>query len=280
MYAPGPETGNEGHTMLLKSLIDFFRDGGLMLAGSLSYFSMMAIIPFCLFLVTIFGYFLGEEKEFYLFLSARLTSYFPDVTHEITEELKRIITYRGLGKFSLALYGFLSYQVFSSLETTTNAIFKVKGRRSFVVSVILSLCIITALMAFILISFSATSIISILEPLQELFPDLKLGGLAVFFIRFVIPFVIMFVTVAMLYILLPQKRVSFRHAVSGALFTAVFLETAKHLFTLYVVNVFRLGTIYGPLSAFVIFLLWVFYSACIFLIGAEVVHNLEVSKGR
>jgi len=117
-----------------------------------------------------------------------------------------------------------------------------------------------------------------LQPIQELFPDLKISGLTVFFIRFVVPFFIMFVTVALLYILLPKKRVAFRHAFSGALFTAVFLEAAKHLFTLYVVNVFRLGTIYGPLSAFVIFLLWVFYSACIFLIGAEVVHNLELSK--
>lgn len=268
--------------MLVKSLFDFFRDGGLMLAGSLSYFSVMATVPFCLFLVTIFGYFLGEEKAFYQFLSARLTSYFPDATHEITEELRRIITYRGIGKLSLALYGFLSYQLFSSLEAATNVIFKVRVKRSFIVSAILSVVIITAIIAFILISFSisfsATSMISMLQPIQELFPGLKISGVTVFFIRFVVPFFIMFVTVALLYILLPKKRVAFRHAFSGALFTAVFLEAAKHLFTLYVANVFRLGTIYGPLSAFVIFLLWVFYSACIFLIGAEVVHNLDLSK--
>jgi len=266
--------------VLVKSLFDFFRDGGVMLAGSLSYFSVMAAVPFCLFLVTIFGYFLGEEKAFYQFLSARLTSYFPDVTHEITEELRRIITYRGLGKLSLVLYGFLSYHLFSSLEAATNVIFKVRVKRSFIVSAILSVVIVTAIIAFILISFSATSMISMLKPIQELFPGLKLSGLTVFFIRFVIPFFIMFVTVAMLYLLLPKTRVAFRHACSGALFTAVFLEAAKHLFTLYVVNVFRLGTVYGPLSAFVIFLLWVFYSACIFLIGAEVVHNLELSRGK
>ena len=266
--------------VLLKSFFDFFRDGGLMLAGSLSYFSMMAIVPFCLFLVTIFGYFLGEEKTFYQFLSARLTSYLPEVTRGITEELGRIISYKGLGKLSLALYGLLSYQLFSSLEVATNVIFKVKVKRSFIVSVILSLVFVTAVIAFFLLSFGATSMISLLEPIQELFPGLKIGKVTVFFIRFVIPFFIMFVTVAMLYTLLPKKWVTFRHALYGALFTAVFLETAKHLFTLYVVNVFRLGTIYGPLSAFVIFLLWVFYSACIFLIGAEVVHNLEVSKGK
>ncbi len=267
-----------GLKLVVRSFFDFFRDGGLMLAGSLSYFSMMAIVPFCLFLVTIFGYFLGEEKAFYQFLSARLTSYFPEVTSAITEELRRIITYKGLGKLSLVLYGFLSYQLFSSLEVATNVIFKVRVKRSFVVSVILSLVIVTAIIALFLISFSATSLISMLRPIQELFPGLKVGKATVFLIRFVIPFVLMFVTVAILYIFLPKKRVTFRHAFSGALFTAVFLEAAKHLFTLYVVNVFRLGTIYGPLSAFVIFLLWVFYSACIFLIGAEVVHNLEVSR--
>lgn len=43
----------------------------------------------------------------------------------------------------------------------------------------------------------------------------------------------------------------------------------------------RLGTIYGPLSAFMIFLLWVFYSSCIFLVGAKFVHNLgEQQKGK
>jgi uncharacterized BrkB/YihY/UPF0761 family membrane protein len=37
--------------------------------------------------------------------------------------------------------------------------------------------------------------------------------------------------------------------------------------------------IYGSLTAVVAFLLWVFYAACIFLIGAEIVKNLESAKG-
>jgi membrane protein len=269
-----------GYTrIIVRSFFDFFRDGGMMLAASLSYFSMMAIVPFCLFLVTIFGYFLGGQREFYQFFSARLISYFPDVTRGITEELGRIITYKGLGKLSLLLYGLLSYGLFSSLEAATNTIFKIKVKRSFLVSVILSLVIVTSIIAFFLISFGATSMISALKPVQEFFPGLKIGRISGLLIRFVLPFFVMFVTVTMLYVFLPKKRIRTANALSGALFTVVFLEAAKHLFTLYVVNVFRLGTIYGPLSAFVIFLLWVFYSASIFLIGAEVVHNLEGRKG-
>ncbi len=270
-----------GHLRIIgRSFLDFFRDGGLMLAASLSYFSMTTIIPFFLFLVTIFGYFLGGEKQFYHFFSARLIGYFPSVTHGITEELGRLITYRGIGKLSLLLYGLLSYGLFTSLEVATNAIFKIKVKRSFIVSLFFSLVVVTSIIAFFLFSFAATSMISMLTPIQEFLPGLRIGRISAFFIRFVVPFFIMLVTVAMLYKLLPKKKVRVSRALSGALFTTILLEVAKHLFTLYVLNVFKLGSIYGPLSAFVIFLLWVFYSASIFLIGAEVVHNLEARRGR
>lgn len=258
-----------------RSFLDFFRDGGIMLAGSLSFFFMMAIVPFCLFLVTLFGYFLGEQKELYEFLASKLASFFPRVTHQITEELQRLITYKGLGKLSLLLYGFLSFELFSSVQSALNVVFKSRVRRSFIPSVILSLVMITLTIAFVLISFGATSSVSVLEPLKEFFPVLRIGKITGFFIGFIVPFVLIFATMMTAYVIFPKKSVKISHAAAGALFTAVFLETAKHLFTLYVVNVFRLGTIYGPLSAFVIFLLWVFYSMSIFLIGAEVAHNLD-----
>ena len=63
--------------ILFKSIIDFFRDDGPMLAGSISSFFIMAIFPFSLFLVAIFGYFLGENREFYDFLLRELTRFFP-----------------------------------------------------------------------------------------------------------------------------------------------------------------------------------------------------------
>jgi len=266
--------------IIIKSFFDFFRDGGMMLAGSLSYFSMMAIVPFCLFLVTIFGYFLGGEKQFYHFFSARLISYFPSVARGVTGELGSIITYKDIGQVSLLLYGLLSYGLFASLEAATNSIFKIKIKRSFIVSLLFSFVVVTAIIAFFLISFAATSMVSMLIPMQEFFPGFKIGRISGFFIRFVVPFFIMFITVAILYKLLPKKKVRVADALSGALFTTILLEVAKHLFTLYVLHVFKFGTIYGPLSAFVIFLLWVFYSASIFLIGAELVHNLEGKNGR
>ncbi len=138
----------------------------------------------------------------------------------------------------------------------------------------------TLILVFIIISFAMTSAISMLATFQDYFPNIKIGKLSGFIIRFVVPLFLVLLTVSAIYILLPVRKVKLGHAMYGALFTTILLEAAKHVFTLYIIKVAKMGTIYGPLSAFVIFLLWIFYSARIFLVGAEVVHNMEGIKKR
>jgi uncharacterized BrkB/YihY/UPF0761 family membrane protein len=58
----------------------------------------------------------------------------------------------------------------------------------------------------------------------------------------------------------------------------VLLEAAKYCFTWYAASIMQFGKIYGSLTVFVLFLLWMFYASCIFLIGAELVKNLTFAK--
>lgn len=96
---------------------------------------------------------------------------------------------------------------------------------------------------------------------------------------FFLPGVLVFVTTSALYLVLPQKQVLVRQALLGALVTTLLLEAGKHIFTYYaMLQVSQFGVVYGSLTAVVIFLLWVFYAACIFLVGAEIVGNLEKGK--
>ena len=173
-----------------KSLADFFRDGGLMLAAAMSYFSIMALVPFCLFLIAIFGYILGSHPEFYEFLSRRLVSFFPTVTATITKQLGKLIIFQGIGIFSIALYGILSFQVFSSVENALNTVFEVKKKRPFLQSVVLSLIVITLLIVILLVSFAATSLLPLLRVLREIFPHFRIGLLTGFLIVYLVPFLI------------------------------------------------------------------------------------------
>lgn len=249
-----------------------------MLAGSLSYFIVTALVPFCIFLMTLLGYLLGHYPKFYAFVLTRLTNLFPSVTSGITQEVVKLVSYKGLGKIGILLYAFLSYQVFASLENSLDTVFKVKQKRNIVRSVLISLTVVTSISVILLISFGAASAIPLLDALKPYLPDFRIGRVTGFIIRFVLPFFLVLLSVTLLYKLVPRSRVRLPDAVKGAFFTTLLLELAKHLFTWYVVSVAHLGKIYGPLTAFILFLLWMFYSSCIFLVGAEMVHNLGLPK--
>jgi len=264
--------------ILIRSFIDFIKDGGLILAGSLSYFTMMALVPFCLFLITIFSYFLGHYQNFYQFFFNRLSYLFPDITSEITEQLGKLIAFKGIGTFSIILYGFLSLPLFSSIENAMNIIFKVQQKRTLFWSLLISLLILTLIIFMLSISFAATSLIQLLKASQSFFPEIRIGLITGFLLRYIVPFIMVLFTTMIMYLFFPKAKVRANHAIIGALFTTTLLEIAKHIFTWYVGTVVQLGSIYGPLTAFVVFLLWMFYSSCILLIGAEIVHNLGMYR--
>ncbi|GAB4489107.1 MAG: virulence factor BrkB family protein [Thermodesulfovibrionales bacterium] len=263
-----------------RSIAGFFRDDGLMLAGSMSYFTMMALVPFCLFVISVIGNLLGNYPEFTRFFSAKLTGLFPAAAQEIAQDIGRLISHRGLGWVSVLLYGLLSYQVFASVEKSLNVVFKVRQGRHMFVSVILSIVAVTVIIALVALSFAATSAMQFVKAYGPEIPGIKIGKLTQFVVRYVLPFALVFASASLMYVIGPKTRVRMAHALQGALFTAALLEVAKHIFTWYVSSVASFGRIYGPLTAFVMFLLWMFYSSSIFLVGAEIVHNLGDRKSR
>src|SRR5208283_1533626 len=142
-----------------------------------------------------------------------------------------------LGTLTLALYGLLSFQLLSTVETAVNTIFKIRVSRHFLLSLARAFFIVTLVMAVIILSFAATSAIFALKLLTDIFPDIKVSLIARFFIGYLVPFML----VAIMYKFLPRKSVLPGIALAGSLFTTIMLEVAKHLFTLYVLKVVHLG---------------------------------------
>ncbi|MBI5196560.1 MAG: YihY/virulence factor BrkB family protein [Nitrospirae bacterium] len=260
---------------LSKSLLDFLKDECFYLAGGISYFSIMSLVPLSLLIVALFGYLLGGNEEIYRFILARLVSLFPSVTAGITAELRNIITYKGISLLTVFVYAFLSLQLFYSMEHAMNVIFKVPKKRHFFISILWSILIVTLVTIFFLLSFTISSTASALRQYPVDVLGFKIGYKAGIFIKYIAPFIIILMSYTAVYIIVPKVKVSLKNAFSGALFTTILWEVAKHFFTWYVKNVIQIGTIYGSLTTFIVFLLWVYYSSCIFLLGAELVNNLE-----
>jgi membrane protein len=79
------------------------------------------------------------------------------------------------------------------------------------------------------------------------------------------------------YKLVPYCRVRSRHALIGGLSAATLFELAKHLFALYVAHFPTQQAVYGTFATVPVFLLWVYLSWVIVLLGAQLTHSLGVA---
>ncbi len=268
-----------GLRVFFKSVRGFFADGGVMMAGSLSFYFIMSFVPFSMFLIGIIGSVLGEYEGFYRFFTAKFSFFFPSLTGKSALQLKRVLSPAHSKNLSLVLYVIFSSGFFMSMEKALNQIFKIKTRRTFPVSFLMAMVVITSIVAIVLFSF----VLTYYEPLADfLAHTLKWHSAAALyemFLKYIVPFSLALAITAVLYYILPVKKINFRQAFSGALFASVMFEIAKHVFALYIRGVTVIGEVYGPLTVFVVFLMWVFYSSCIFLLGAEIAHNISGKGG-
>ena len=76
------------------------------------------------------------------------------------------------------------------------------------------------------------------------------------------------VVFAMIYKLMPKVRVSWRDVITGSLVTAFMFTIGKHAISLYIANS-SVTSGFGAAGSLVVVLVWVYYSAQIFLLGAE-----------
>ena len=90
-----------------------------------------------------------------------------------------------------------------------------------------------------------------------------------------LPFGITFITLVLMYTMVPNRRVSWRHAAVGALLGAILFEFARWGFAQFIRNSPNYEEIYGALAAIPIFLLWIYLSWIIVILGASISASIS-----
>lgn len=95
----------------------------------------------------------------------------------------------------------------------------------------------------------------------------------------VISVAVEFMAFVVLFVALPNVRVRVGHAAAGAVFSTVLFEIAKRLFERFIISAVAYQAIYGAIAAVPLFMLWVYVSWMVCLLGAILAATLHERLG-
>ena len=258
------------------ALAKFDCDRGFFLASGIAFQMLLCLVPFSLLVLSFAGSYLSTHERVIDQVGRYLEQAAPVLDPAVQKNLLEIIGHRRtIGIVGTVVLLWLATTVFSWLRIALNTIFGVPKARGTLHGIGFDLLMIVLCGASFLFSAGMTATIEYLRRMPSpLFPALT-GHLLSVTLAYIVPFLVVLVICFQIYHLVPNRQVSVRAALLGAIFTGFLWEAAKHLFTWYVSAFKSYSILYGSLSAAAVLLVWTYYSAAVLLLGAEVTVLLE-----
>lgn len=248
----------------------FGADHCSMLAAAISYRVLFSVIPLTALLVSGFGWTLRvpEIEQRVIDHMLQLVPLQESLVSDAIREVGRATP--SLTVIGAVLLLWAASGMFGTMRESLNLVFGVKGRgaargRLVDVSAVLGLVLLLGL------SILATVFLSTLEgwSMNLLAGDSQRIEFVWKLAAWIVPGSITFVALLLVYRFVPNADISWRHLWPGAVLSAVLLEIAKHGFAYYVAHFNRYEILHGALGAVLLFQLWVYISANVLLLGAE-----------
>jgi len=247
-----------------------------MIAGSLTYTTLLALVPTFLVAVSVMSQlpFFGDlMTKFKIFLLLNLV---PELAnHIITVYMAQFSANAArLTAVGVAVVLAVAVWLMLTMDTSFNAIWRVRRSRPYWVSVLGYAVLLLVGPTLIAISVTVTTYAMSLS--------VALGdesGLPL--LLRTVPTAISALVFYLLYKIIPNRHVPWRHALLGGVVAALLFEAAKESFRIYVHHSTTYNLMYGALAFVPILLAWIYLSWLVILFGAELTASAAYwSDGR
>ena len=252
---------------------NFMQDRVLLSAGSLAFQTLLSLVPLMAVVLSVlsvspvFENFNRYVEDFILqnFVPASgemLREYF----WEFISKTSTIPTIGGIFLFIIALF------LISTIDHTINQIWDVHAPRKILQGFTLYWTVLTLGPIIIGSGLVASSYVW-----YTVFTEGPLLEMRTRILSY-LPLVNSFLAFFLLYMLVPNRRVKFLHAASGAFLATVLFELSKKWFSFYVTTFATFEHIYGALSVIPLLFFWIYLIWVVALSGAEFVYCLGAMK--
>jgi len=280
-----------GHRSALKALIDphwlrafgrhlwlqFRDDRCFEAAGALSYTSLLALVPLMAVILgvlsafPVFDYGVTQLQDF---IFSNFVPAAGDVVRQYLDQfVQRSSSLTGTGTLFLVVTALI---LMATIEKSLNRIWRVGRARRPASRLMVYWAVLTLGPLLLGASLGLTSVLTALPLLA---PEFARGTLqSLLFVS--TPFVVALLAFTLIFLIVPNRRVRLRHAFAGAVFSALAFELSKRGFVLYITNFPTYEKLYGALAAVPIFLVWIYVSWVVILLGASLAAALTTFNFR
>ena len=244
-------------------------------AASLAYTSLLALVP----LFTVVFVTLSAFPAFQEWREAIETFLFKNFVPALGDQIRAYLVQfadkaRGLQAAGVTVLLITVLLMMSTIESTFNVIWGIKRKRPIVVRFLVYWSVLTLGPVLIGAGMVASSYVISLPLLSEagVSGDIKTRLIAVF------PLIATTTAFVMFFKLIPYRPVPLKHALVGGIVASLLFEWAKRIFALYVTNFPAQQAVYGAFATVPIFLIWIYLSWVIVLLGAEITQCLTTFR--
>lgn len=240
-------------------------------AASLSYTSLIAIVPLFAIGLAIFSAFpvfegvKDQVKEF------MLANFVPTIEQEVSQYFADFITATaGLTTIGVVGIAITAILMLSTIENSLNFIFKVYKPRRFTTKVTLYWTVITLGPLLLGTAFSLRGYLYTLQKfMPEGFADSQMH------LSNLVPSLFTMLALVLVYVLVPNKKVKIYNAIIGALVAIVLFWVLRNGFGYFMAMAGTYKILYGALATLPIFLIWMYLAWAVVIFGAVVTAALE-----
>jgi membrane protein len=252
-------------------------DGVTLLSAGVAFYALLAFVPAMVALVSLYGL-VAKPSDVQRQVSSSLSAAPREVRGLVTSQLESIVNSAGKGAVLGVIFGTLLALWSASsgvghLIEAVNRAYDEAETRGFVKRKVIALLFTIGAILFVLVSFGLVTILPALLAKSGLGTA---GRIVVGVLRWIVLLGGMIVGLAVLYRFGPDRDdPRWRWVTPGAIVAAVAWIVGSVLFSVYTANFAKYNETYGSLGAVVIMLLWLFLTAAVVIIGAEINAELE-----
>jgi membrane protein len=262
-------------SVLSKAANAWMDDHAQSMGAALSYYTIFSLAPLLLIAISVAGLVFGKDAAQGAVVD-QLKSLLGQAGAEAVQGLLKNVSKPSEGMLAtfagVVVLVIGSTSVFAELQDDLNRIWQVPTKKkvstwwAFLLTRILSIGMIFAMGFMLLVSLAASAAFDAFAAWStSSFAGWE--GLA-HGVNFVVSFALTTALFAMIYRFMPQATIEWRDVVIGALVTAFLFSIGKYLIGLYI-GKSALASGFGAAGSLAVLLAWVYYSAQIFLFGAE-----------